>query len=80
MALLFLGRLLLWSLAVTITAAVSTGSSVRARGSPNLDEASDAVKRALSHSVQPRDTVYRMNKTSLAKSWSGATLFQYGAR
>ncbi|CRG83637.1 hypothetical protein PISL3812_00991 [Talaromyces islandicus] len=61
---------------VTGAAVGELNQNVR-RGDP---EVVDAVGRALREAGQHgKDTVYRMNKTSIAKSWKDATLFSIGS-
>ncbi|KUL89772.1 hypothetical protein ZTR_00502 [Talaromyces verruculosus] len=75
--------LLLWlaTLSVLVVAGVPANVAVRTRNSPGTSDADtlDVVGRALQLArLQTRDSKYSMNKTSLARSWVGATLFKYG--
>lgn len=75
--------LLLWlaTLSVLVVAGVPANAALRTRNSPGKSDADtlDVVGRALQLArLQTRDSNYSMNRTSLAKSWVGATLFKYG--
>ncbi|PCG97964.1 Hypothetical protein PENO1_022770 [Penicillium occitanis (nom. inval.)] len=75
--------LLLWlaTLSVLVVAGVPANAAVRTRNSPGMSDADtlDVVRRALQLArLQNRDGKYSMNRTSLAQSWVGATLFKYG--
>jgi hypothetical protein len=75
--------LLLWlaTLSALVIARVPANAAVRTRNIPGTSDADtlDAVGRALQLArLQTRDSKYSINRTSLAKSWVGATLFKYG--
>jgi hypothetical protein len=75
--------LLLWLavLSAVVVARVPANAALRTRNSPGTSDADtlDSVGRALHLArLQSRDSKYSMNRTSLSKSWVGATLFQYG--
>ena len=83
MALSSLTMLLLWFAMVPITLAIPSGAALRTygRASENKGEVIDTLKRAFHHAaIHPRNMLYSMNRTSLEKSWSDATLFKYGER
>ncbi|GAM33882.1 hypothetical protein TCE0_013r01102 [Talaromyces pinophilus] len=75
--------LLLWlaTLSVLVVAGVPANAVVRTRNSPGTSDTDtlDVVGRALQLArLRTRDSKYSMNRTSLARSWVGATLFKYG--
>ncbi|RAO67458.1 uncharacterized protein BHQ10_003470 [Talaromyces amestolkiae] len=77
-----LTTILLWlaTLSVLVVARVPAYAALRTRNSPKVSDADtlDIVGRALQHArLQSRDSKYSMNRTSLAKSWVGTTLFKY---
>ena len=75
--------LLIWlaTMSVVVVARVPTKSALRTRNVPGTSNADtlEAVGRALQLArLESRDDKFSMNKTSFAKTWVGATLFQYG--
>ncbi|KAE8552349.1 hypothetical protein EYB25_006243 [Talaromyces marneffei] len=77
--------LLLWlaTFSVVVVARVPANAALRTRNIPGTSDADtlDIVERALHLArLQSRDSKYSMNRTSLAKSWVGATLFTYGGQ
>lgn len=75
--------ILLWlaTLSVLVVARVPANAALRTRNSPGTNDADtlNTVGRALKHArLESRDSKYSMNRTSLAKSWVGTTLFKYG--
>ncbi|KAJ5526918.1 hypothetical protein N7513_011077 [Penicillium frequentans] len=63
------------------TALAPGNGALRTRNAPGMTDGDtiNTIGRALHKAtLQSRNTVYSMNNTSLAKSWSGATLFIFG--
>ncbi|EED13272.1 conserved hypothetical protein [Talaromyces stipitatus ATCC 10500] len=79
----FLRSLLVWlATLIVVIAAHMPGNNValRTRNGPGMSDADTlyTVRRALDHvRLQSRNSKYSMNRTSISKSWVGATLFQY---
>lgn len=71
----------LWFCVLGLAHAQVPGNVVRrTRIGPGMSdvEVRHSIGRALHDArIQSRDTVYSMNRTYFAKSWVGATLFQY---
>jgi hypothetical protein len=58
-------------------------AALRTRNAPGTTDGDtiNTIGRALHKAtLQSRDTKHSMNRTSLAKSWNGATLFLFGER